>query len=178
MLSISPVNSNTQYKRNQPSFKAIRIYKNIPSDIVDAFANSKNMGEIAKMFDINVKKFYWNHYARSNFLNMDISRVKEAVTSAVPEKWINKFFSKFISPAKPTVENKAYRMSITDKFSSGLFTNETKPSLKEQIEAFTPESIEKFLENEELNEAKVKAMNAGGALKREENLKKIANMGK
>ena len=178
MLSISPISLNVQHKRNEPSFKAIHIDESIPSEIVDAFANSKNMGEIAKLFDINVKKFYWNDYSGSNFLNIDISRVKEAVSFAVPQKQVGKFFSKSTSPAKPTVENKAYEMGLTDKFLSGLFPKHSKPSFVEQIKALTPQSIEEFLKKEELTVAEVKAKNIGDALKREENLKKIANMGK
>lgn len=163
MLSVNPINFNTQHKRNEPSFKAIHIDKWVEGSIIDAFANSKNIPEIAKKYEITVKPLIWNSATKSNFLHLNISRIKEAITSAFPQNSIKKFFSKLVKPIITKKENKVYTMIFTDS-----------PSFEEQIASLTPQKIEEFIKSEELKDVKLKEDN----LKKKENLERIANMGK
>lgn len=177
MLNVNPINFNTQHKRNEPSFKAIHINEFVEDFIIDAFANSKNMPEIAKKYEIHVKPLSWNKLTESNFLDLNISRIKETVTSAIPQrKSIKKYFSNLIKPTKTTKveekENKIYTMNLTDKYS--VLKDSKKLSFEEQIANLTPQKIEEFIKSKELEDLKFKE----AQLKKKEALERIANMGK
>ncbi|MFA7658828.1 MAG: hypothetical protein WCY19_05285 [Candidatus Gastranaerophilaceae bacterium] len=120
-------NSSNQNNKqiSQPSFKSIHVGNWVPDVVANVLANSKNMKEIGKEYDIFAKYSFW-----SNTLKLNIKKLVNADPKIRRQK------GGFSSLAE------SYTMLLTEKNS--------KDSLEDQLKALTPEKIEEFIKNEDL----------------------------